>query len=309
MLLSGNTHHNKKMATFVETPQGDTKQENYSVYIEQKDENGQDFAKIVEDGNVIYLVVLDGHGKHKKGSLPEGKDDVITWLQTTLDWDNFLKSNSDNPIMELQYAIAGEYEFTSGIGACCTIAKVTDEKITMWWVGDSKMKVFEGENLVGETKIIREYDAVEQNRQANQLLRITCSNSHNIKILSGTEMTMKPSKYYNVLTKKGFDKVACIQSLGHDLAYGETNNKVEIDFEAGKIYKVVGGSDGLWDMISETESDKSLVCDPEIGAEGPYILSLRWRQEWVYVWQDSRIPNQKIPNPDDICCVTLCKSL
>lgn len=310
MLLSYTIKKNK-MASFVPPSTLEIKDTIYSVCERQKDENGQDIVKIIHDGETTWLVVIDGHGKHRYGTLPAGKIDMITWLRTTFNWEELFKEiNPENPISELHFAIINEYDCTSGIGACCTIAKVTENKITMWWVGDSTMKVYADKELVAETRKILNTDSDEITRQSEHNLKINVEKTHNIKVLNETDLTMVESKYYLVKTSRGVDKVAVIQSLGHDLAYGLSNNKIEVELERGKKYKLVGASDGLWDMISNTESDAAMVTDENYDAVALVELaSQRWEQEWIYVWNDERTPGQKIPNPDDICCVTLCKNI
>ena len=202
-----------------------------------------------------------------------------------------------------------EYDNTFGIGACCTIARVTDKKITMWWVGDCLMKVYEDKQLVAKTSIINCNDIQELKRQKNQNITIKVTKSHNVKVLNETQLTMVESKYYNVKWQGFTEKVAVIHSLGHNMAFGETNNRVDFDFKQGKKYKIVGASDGVWDMMSDTEKDKCFLTDENVGADSlVHLASARWNKEWDYVWDGTITPNQKIPNRDDICCVVLIKN-
>lgn len=303
------------MAALVETIMEKTSQSSYSIFVEQNNAVGQDFVKVIkvdneEEGEIYWLIVLDGHGKHRYGRLAEGKKDMVSWLQTTYNWEHLVLNNPDNPIMFLQDAIAEEYEDTCGIGACCSIAKVSNNKITIWWIGDSVMKVYSGDEVVAETRVIKMSDPDEIERQAKQNLNITETSAWNIKAVNSSQLTMIASKYYHVQSGTDEEKVAIIQSLGHNLAYGSSNNRIEVDLDENKPYKIVGGSDGLWDVYADTEDDMAMVSDMDIDAKALGALaSERWKQEWDYVWNGTVQGKQKIPNPDDICCVTFHKSI
>ena len=66
-------------------------------------------------------------------------------------------------------------------------------------------------------------------------------------------------------------------------------------------YKLLIGSDGLWDMVCDT--DTQLLSSNEMTAEEimEWVYS-RWVQEWTYIYRNHK---QKITFPDwnrdDIC--------
>jgi serine/threonine protein phosphatase PrpC len=66
---------------------------------------------------------------------------------------------------------------------------------------------------------------------------------------------------------------------------------------------VVLGSDGLWDMLTNEESEELpsiLECDADSLVN---TAVARWTQEWCYYWYGEVVSRcEKIDQPDDVSC-------
>jgi len=83
------------------------------------------------------------------------------------------------------------------------------------------------------------------------------------------------------------DKIALSQSLGHNNITGVVPERQTILFEPGQEVAVVGGSDGLWDMINlcGPDMEEDLLALATMSAvEIADMAEGRWKQDWNVHW-------------------------
>jgi serine/threonine protein phosphatase PrpC len=262
----------------------------------------QDYINKVTIGDITWLIVMDGHGHHFEQI---DKEDLVTWLKN-YDWMQFLNNiNEENPVNKLEDEIENNYDSTSGIGATLTLVRITENKtITVWWRGDSYVKIFEDDEFVGGSELISITMEKEKNRFKKEKIKYTLEKSWKPKVLSETKITMEPSFYINMTTKtsKLANKINMSQCLGHDGICGKSDNRNDYILDPNKNYRIVGASDGLWDVLMEKDNEH-LVNRNNKAKDLVNIAYERWEQEWNYTWKGESFGEQKLDRRDDICCI------
>jgi len=266
----------------------------------------QDYVNRIKIGNITWLIVIDGHGEHFE---PIDSEDLVSWLKN-YSWFKFLNTiNEENPINKLEEEIDKNYSSTSGIGATISLVRIIDDtKITVWWRGDSYIKVFEDDELIGGSEIISITMEEEKERLKKEKIKYTLEKSWRPSVLSETEITMVPSFYINFKAKsksrstKLINKINMSQCIGHDNMCGKTDNRRDYDIDVKKKYRIIGASDGLWDVFMER--DNEILVNKDIKAIDLLDVALkRWEQEWDYIWGGINIGKQKLDKRDDISCI------
>lgn len=261
----------------------------------------QDYVNRIKIGNITWLIVIDGHGEHFE---PIDSEDLVSWLKN-YSWFKFLNTiNEENPINKLEEEIDKNYSSTSGIGATISLVRIIDTKITVWWRGDSYIKVFEDDELIGGSELISITMEEEKARFKKENISYTLQKSWRPCVLSETEITMVPSFYINFKTKSSnlINKINMSQCLGHDNVCGKTDNRKDYDIDNKKKYRIIGASDGLWDVFME--SDNEILVNKDIKAIDLIDIALkRWEQEWDYIWGGINTGKQKLDKRDDISCI------
>ena len=270
---------------------------NYQTALRQS-KSKQDFVDIVCLNNgIAWMIIMDGHGYHTE-KLDD--TDLVTWLHK-FDWATFLDTiKEDNPINKLETIINKQYKSTVGIGAAISLVRIKNGlEASVWWRGDSYVNIFEEGQLIAQTEIISIDTEKEQKRLKKQGIEYTLEDSFRPKVLSTTDITMEPSHY--ICFKGQPDKINMSQCLGHDNASGFSDNRIDVVFNNRKNYKIVGGSDGLWDVFSDTPEDNTILTSYS-AKELVDVAYNRWMQEWNYVWYGESYGHQTLEGRDDICC-------
>lgn len=268
----------------------------------------QDFIDMFTINNMDWMVIIDGHGHH----INKSKINLVTWLHQ-YDWrlflGNFDKNYSPrlNPINIIQEKIGLLFKCTSGIGATMSIVRIIDnKKVTIWWRGDSSVKIYENNKFIGGTKDISITMQKEKDRLENQGINyVVDDSSYRPHVLSARRITMKPSYYisFNINDKLMEDRINMSQSIGHNGGCGFSDNRVDYNLNKINNYKIVGGSDGLWDVFGETEEENEIIADLNTSASDLVNLALeRWEQEWEYEWYGKVMQKERLQGRDDICC-------
>lgn len=288
----------------------------YTSFKVEPNEKNQDFAKVFTHGENTWMIIIDGHGRHHV-PLPPNTPDLVTWMKT-LDWckiidDCTLTTHLKlDPVQHIVKLIEHQFVSTAGIGATISIACVSPIDIQIWWRGDSIIKLYEDGFAVASTHNYSVLDACEKERLISQGISYTLQESHQIKTLNDHEMTMVYNPYCIFSPKTCStikDKISITQVLGHDNVCGECENSISYTFLKDKQYKVVGGSDGLWDVMSDTNADRKWLSSS--ATDAPQLVGKaleRWQQPWVYIWKET-ITNDGVvmSDRDDICAATIHK--
>lgn len=262
----------------------------------------QDYINRIVIGNITWLIVIDGHGEHFEYI---NKEDLVSWLKN-YNWLEFLTTiEEENPVNKLEEEIDKNYASTSGIGATISLIRIIDDiKITVWWRGDSYIKIFEDNELIGGSELISITMEEEKARFKKENITYTLERSWRPSVLSETEITMVPSFYINFKTKTSnlTNRINMSQCLGHDGVCGKSDNRNDYLINRSKNYRIVGASDGLWDVLME--KDNEYLINRNNKAKDLVNMALeRWKQEWDYIWNGKNTGKQKLDRRDDICCI------
>jgi len=252
----------------------------------------QDFVTsgIAIDENDVeykYIVVADGHGSGIN------KDIVINFIRQ-YNWDTKLKDKNWYETFTLEFdEILSK---TIGAGSTMSVVRIYNDRFECWWIGDSSTRIYKN----GE-EIWRSIDHDACNKQEHKKLiekGYHLKSEHKPSVLTPTTIIMVPS--YRIIMGPR-DKVAMTRCLGHKNMTGNEIEFAVIPRNMDSRYKLVVGSDGLWDLMCNTDTHilASEYTDAENLMEWIYC---RWRQEWNY-FHSTRIQKITFPiwNIDDIC--------
>ena len=267
--------------------------------------SGQDYSWHHAEEDKIWMVAVDGHGEHKEGI---GDTDLVSWLKA-FEWAELMRNrDGENPICKLETIITDTFaEGTQGIGAAISIIEITGgREAEIWWKGDASAKIMQRSGD-GEISIVASTEIPDHEIELERITdAITCYKpSWQVEAISETEITMRKNYYYHF---SEHDVVAMSQSIGHNGKTGIVDQSLKYVLEDGKEYRILAASDGLWDIAALKdpsvlkrlwESDAREIVEWATG---------QWRRNWCYVFGDSRIPDQKIGNPDDVTCVVWSKA-
>tara|TARA_B100000902_G_C27309917_1_gene917756 strand:- start:1498 stop:2358 length:861 start_codon:yes stop_codon:yes gene_type:complete len=267
--------------------------------------SGQDYSWHHVEEDKIWMVAIDGHGKHKEGI---GDLDLVDWLKA-FNWAELMRNReSENPICKLETIIVEAFPGgTQGIGAAISIIEITDEReVEIWWKGDAATKIMQrAEN--GEVDIVASTQIPDHDAEMERISdSISCYKpTWQVEAISETEITMRKTYYYHF---SELDVLAMSQSIGHDGKTGIVDQSLKYILEDGKEYRILAASDGLWD-IAALKDPSVLKRLWESDAQGIVEWAAeQWKRTWCYVFGDSRISDQKIGNPDDVTCVVWSKA-
>ena len=270
--------------------------------------SGQDYSWFGHDDNKTWLIALDGHGKHHSDDIPDV--DLIAWLRE-FNWAKLMQNRDDkNPIICLEEQISSLFKSTRGIGAALSITEIIDNtKVTIWWKGDAATKILrcnsDGEiDIVASTELPSKEDEVARFTEMGQ--SIPYEDGWQVSAISESELTMRPNGIY-IFTC--VDKMNMSQAIGHDGLTGIVDQSLEYNLEEQYAYRIIGASDGIWD-ISALENKDVLNKFWNSSAEELVTWAVsQWYRKWVYIWGDTKVVDQQIGDCDDVTCVVWSRAL
>lgn len=259
--------------------------------IRNREKKGQDMIKTgiyeintgISKKPFIWMVCADGHGSNTVIDILKG-----------IDYDNLFKKYDDLINMEIQEInniIDQDEKDTKGSGSTITIVKIFEDKIICSYLGDSSVRIFRNGYEYYKTKD-HKYSNVNEKKRIDRIPKEIHSSSMTGKIKSSyspqvltlSSITMIPSYY--IYCPNG-DRVNMTRCLGHGIKPRQMCeseiNVIRYNNHTDKI-KLIIGSDGFWDMISETQDDKNFLL--EKNAESLCEMAFqRWKQEWIYEFE------------------------
>jgi serine/threonine protein phosphatase PrpC len=261
---------------------------------------GQDLIRQGTVGEMKWVMLNDGHGSDAcincLRSLPQDQLDKIIASSTPIE---SLATKIDETIKITQKDLSG---------ATCVIARIYPSHIELISSGDSQFIVFKNRELIYVSK---EHNC-KSNNECERLAKrgFTFKPSTNIKVLSETTITTTPAGYAVFPKKSLFENdkmLACTQALGHNSLTGYNPEVYSFPFVLGETYRVVLGSDGLYDMtMMDDAQDIQYLCTKTSQEICDKAVN-RWRQEW-----EAHLPDknpQKIQfdrdNHDDVSVAVL----
>jgi serine/threonine protein phosphatase PrpC len=252
----------------------------------------QDFIKsgsAIDENNIEYdyIVLADGHGSRIN------KDIVIDFIRN-YDWDTKLKYKNWYKTFTIEFEEI--VPKSGGSGSTLSVVRIYKDIFECWWIGDSSIRLYENSEEIWKSL---DHDACNRQEHAKLIKKgYNLKSEHKPYVLTPTSITMVPS--YRIIMASQ-DKIAMTRCLGHKNMTGNEIEFAVIPRNTDSRYKLVVGSDGLWDLVCNTDTSflASEDTDAKILMEWIYC---RWLQEWMYVHISG---NQKITFPnwnrDDIC--------
>lgn len=250
--------------------------------VEQMTEKGQDYVcqgtgtDPITGEKFKWTMLNDGHGSdtciHFIRSIPqEKKDELISNVDTIQALADYIDRNAGIRKNEQS-------------GATCVIVKCFPTRVECISAGDSQFIVFKNGELIYASKEHNCQNEAERQRMTE--MGYGFITSLNIKVISETNLAAVENGY--VVFPDGM-QLACTQALGHNSKTGYNPEVYTLPLNLGDAYRVVLGSDGLYDMtmLDDARDIQSLlrktskeICEKTVN---------RWLQEWEAVY----LPNNE----------------
>lgn len=214
-----------------------------------------------------YGMVTDGHG----GDL------CINFLRSITKEKMAEIMGKKNPVEVMAKYINDNVYIKNCGGATMCLTKIYKDRIECINCGDSQVAVFKDGELVYISKEHNWENQEERQRLLAMNMGIYFTPSSNIKVINKTQMEGCYSEY---ATWRDASMLACTQALGSNGKTGYNPHHEIIPIDAGSRYKVVIGSDGLWDMINKEDIEDIKQLCFMTAHEGVDFIVSRWLQEW-----------------------------
>jgi len=211
--------------------------------------SGQDYSGHATFQNTSYCFAFDGHGR----------DDCIDYIRT-LDMNHFALLPC--PPTALEQAFAGKNFYKSG--ATFVLARICENKLEVFHVGDAKARVFLNGDLVHET-LDHTFDNPAEIARTTARIQPTKAPFP----VSDTEVQMVDSPIGYFSNGEAF---VPSQALGHNGISGLEPGHYTLNFDIFDQVRVVCGTDGFWDMLPPTDGKAEDLCMEAVR---------RWKQLWT----------------------------
>lgn len=213
-------------------------------------------------------IVFDGHGDNR----------VIDFIRAIPNNKMNELVSAANPVESLANYININFKYvnlTSGSTMC--LVKIFSNRIECINCGDSQVAVYKNGALEYMNK---EHNYKNEKERERLEKKVNYIPSSNIKMVECDKLISIYSEYIEwEMPIKNF-KLACTQALGHNGITGYDPESVIIPLVSGDRYKVIIGSDGLWDMImNDDEEDMKQLYSKNVD-EIMFQTTNRWLQEW-----------------------------
>jgi serine/threonine protein phosphatase PrpC len=215
-----------------------------------------------------YGMVTDGHGA----------DNCISFLRLIKKEKLAEIVGKRNPVETMaNYVNENVFGKFCG-GATMCLVKVYKNRLECIHCGDSKIAVFKDGDLAYMSKDHNWENQEERERLLSMNREIYFTPTHNIKVIHEKQLAGVYSEYANWEADKSM--LACTQALGSNGKTGYKPHHEIIPILEGSTYKVVIGSDGLWDMFIKEDIEDIKRLWNMTAKEGVDFAVSRWLQEW-----------------------------
>jgi serine/threonine protein phosphatase PrpC len=246
------------------------------------------------------VVLCDGHGSNTvPNMIPQFAAHAAT---------------AESPCVELQRLVCGAKKLgVEQSGSTAIFAKVYRDRIMVEAVGDSTVIVLEWQEDSQEWQKVWTNDShkwenpAERARLIQRNPMFTAEQSSSIRVVSPEAMCNAEATY--VTLRGTLRKLATTQAIGHDDIYGVSPSRNIVPLVQGRKYKIVGGSDGVFDMVVLDSADEMNALYKMSAAEIVNLAESRWNQEWYPVYAHDPtyrgFPKRQFKNAsekDDVSC-------
>jgi serine/threonine protein phosphatase PrpC len=236
------------------------KGQDYTYVDEITDVNGEDYT---------VCIVFDGHGDNR----------VIEFIRGIPNKKMNKLVSTANPVESLSKYINGNLLYNKNLssGSTMCLAKIYPNRIECINCGDSQIAVFKNGSL---EYMNQEHNFKNEKERERLKDKASFTPSNNIKIVNPNTLVNVYSEYAVWDTEEDEVKLACTQSLGHNGITGFEPEVNVIPIIPGDNYKIIIGSDGLWDMIILEDEDELRDLYKKNIQDIMTQTTNRWLQEW-----------------------------
>lgn len=253
----------------------------------------QDFAisGTSNNGEFDFVVSADTHGRGSEKSF-------FTDLFTKLDWREMLQTENFFEVIQNEI----KKKNTHQIGSTLSVCKIFKDRFEVFWVGDSTTKIYKDKVEIWKSKDhdYNNEEEIERIQGIDTFIRF--KDARDVVAISPTKIEKVKSKVFYFGDSYKPDTINMTHALGHNQNTGDFISHEIIPREKEENYKVVTGSDGFWQMMSEEDS---LYIGSQ-WADSQTLVNMadhRWHQGWKLDEKNKEWSNIKFPewNIDDIC--------
>jgi serine/threonine protein phosphatase PrpC len=212
--------------------------------------SGQDYSGHATFQNTSYCFAFDGHGGNQ----------CIDFIRS-LDMNHFALLPC--PPTALEAAFAGKHFYKSG--ATFVLARICENKLEVFHVGDAKARVYLNGLMVHET-LDHTFDNPAEIARTTARIQPTKAPFP----VSDTEVQLVDSPIGYFSNGEAF---VPSQALGHNGVSGLDPGHYTLNFDMFDIVRVVCGTDGFWDMLPPTHGTAEKLCEEAVR---------RWKQLWTF---------------------------
>jgi len=220
----------------------------------------------LQTGEVFnWAAVFDGHGNN----------DCIDFIRKipSSTMNEFIVSNK--PIQRLANYINKNLKTTKSSGSTMCLVKIYRDRIECINCGDSQVVVYRNGNIKFVSKEHNYLNKNERNRLADD---VTFIPSMNIKMIDTDSLVSVYSEY--IEWNEDLTRLACSQALGHNGITGCAPDKTIIPISPNDNYKIIIGSDGLWDMVMMNDKNEMTELYYMDADDIMKQTTDRWLQQW-----------------------------
>lgn len=211
-----------------------------------------------------WTAVFDGHG---------GNECIDFIKNVSLEqMNNFISTAT--PIENLANHINKNIK-KSGTGSTMCLVKFYQNRIECFNCGDSQVVVYKNGNVDFISKEHNFTNETERKRLDGAVVFVP---STNIRVADEYTLISVYSEYIEWNSNRS--KIACSQALGHNGITGCFPDKTVIPIELNNTYKVIIGSDGLWDMVMMNDKNEMNELYKMDVDDIMIQTTERWLQEW-----------------------------
>jgi len=211
-----------------------------------------------------WTAVFDGHGGYE----------CIDFIKNISleQMNNFISTAT--PIENLANHINKNIK-KSGTGSTMCLVKFYQNRIECFNCGDSQVVVYKNGNVDFISKEHNFTNETERKRLDGAVVFVP---STNIRVVDEYTLISVYSEYIEWNSNRS--RIACSQALGHNGITGCFPDKTVIPIELNNTYKVIIGSDGLWDMVMMNDKNEMNELYNMDVDDIMIQTTERWLQEW-----------------------------
>jgi serine/threonine protein phosphatase PrpC len=236
---------------------------------------GQDYTYIDDISDIVgesckVCVVFDGHGSNT----------VINFIRSIPNNTMNELISVKNPIENIAKYINNNLIYNKNVatGSTMCLVKIYSNRIECVNCGDSQVAIYKNGSLEYMNHQHNYTNEKERERLKDKVIFIP---SNNIKMTDENKLISVYSEYieWNIANETLLS-LACSQSLGHKDITGYDPEYKTIPIMEGEKYKIIMGSDGLWDMVMvDNECDMKNLSKKNVN-EIIKQTTDRWLQKW-----------------------------